>query len=169
MNGTRLLSLNSAGDRFRRPCRSSRARFADQVIPYRQCVHMCPQEAINGLFGRANNRLVIIKGSIDHRRRACQLTEPLAFTDILGREHRGEPGDYLVESSAGCLRITARNIFEDIYVPLRAVPGPDASALPVSSTTERRGDANLAAAPFRIDCQGRGLGERRLTHVADWV
>jgi hypothetical protein len=50
--------------------------------------------------------------------RACQLKEPLAFTDALGREHSGAPGDYLVESFEGCFRITARHIFEDIYVPL---------------------------------------------------
>jgi hypothetical protein len=54
--------------------------------------------------------------------RACQLTEPLIFTDFFGREHCGEPGDYLVESSTGCFRITARQIFEDIYVPLDELP-----------------------------------------------
>ena len=50
--------------------------------------------------------------------RAKQLTEPLAFTDALGRDHCGVPGDYLVESSAGLLRIAPREIFEDIYVPM---------------------------------------------------
>ena len=53
---------------------------------------------------------------------ARQLTEPLTFTDNLGREHAGEPGDYLVESSEGCFRITPRKIFEDVYVPLHAPP-----------------------------------------------
>lgn len=48
--------------------------------------------------------------------RARQLTEPLAFTDPLGREHRGRPGDYLVQSSNGLLRIAPREIFEDVYV-----------------------------------------------------
>ena len=48
--------------------------------------------------------------------RARQLTEPLAFTDPLGREHRGRPGDYLVQSSEGLLRIAPREIFEDVYV-----------------------------------------------------
>ena len=47
---------------------------------------------------------------------ARQLTEPLTFTDPLGREHRGRPGDYLVQSSNGLLRIAAREIFEDVYV-----------------------------------------------------
>jgi hypothetical protein len=48
--------------------------------------------------------------------RARQLTEPLAFTDPLGREHHGRPGDYLVQSSEGLLRIAPREIFEDVYV-----------------------------------------------------
>jgi hypothetical protein len=48
--------------------------------------------------------------------RAQQLTEPLAFTDPLGREHHGRPGDYLVQSSEGLLRIAPREIFEDVYV-----------------------------------------------------
>jgi hypothetical protein len=51
--------------------------------------------------------------------RAKQLTEPLNFTDPLGREHNGHPGDYLVQSSEGLLRIAPREIFEDIYVPLK--------------------------------------------------
>jgi len=50
--------------------------------------------------------------------RARQLTEPLVFTDALGREQSGQPGDYLVESSDGIRRITTQALFEDIYVPL---------------------------------------------------
>ncbi|MGB7151469.1 MAG: hypothetical protein WBD45_20085, partial [Terriglobales bacterium] len=50
--------------------------------------------------------------------RARQLTEPLAFTDALGREQSGQPGDYLVEFSDGIKRITNQALFEDIYVPL---------------------------------------------------
>jgi hypothetical protein len=50
--------------------------------------------------------------------RARKLTEPFIFTDALGREQSGGPGDYLVESSDGVTRITARTLFEDIYVPL---------------------------------------------------
>lgn len=50
--------------------------------------------------------------------RARQLTEPLVFTDVLGREQSGRPGDYLVESSDGLKRITTQALFEDIYVPL---------------------------------------------------
>src|SRR5216684_4298404 len=47
---------------------------------------------------------------------AKQLTEPLVFTDPLGREHQGRPGDYLVHSSNGLPRIAPREIFEDVYV-----------------------------------------------------
>jgi len=50
--------------------------------------------------------------------RARQLTEPLVFTDALGREQSGRPGDYVVESSDGITRITTQAIFEDVYVPL---------------------------------------------------
>jgi hypothetical protein len=50
--------------------------------------------------------------------RARQLTEPLTFTDLLGRAHCGMPGDYLVQSSEGLFRIAPREIFEDVYVVL---------------------------------------------------
>ena len=49
---------------------------------------------------------------------AKQLTEPLHFVDALGREHNGQKGDYLVESSDGLQRIAPREIFEDVYVPM---------------------------------------------------
>lgn len=49
---------------------------------------------------------------------AKQLTEAMTFVDVLGREHRGNAGDYLVESSDGSLRIAPRAIFEDVYVAL---------------------------------------------------
>jgi hypothetical protein len=62
--------------------------------------------------------------------RACQLTKPMVFIDALGREHSGEPGDYLVESSEGWFRITSRKIFEDVYVPL-AAPQPNARETPL--------------------------------------
>jgi hypothetical protein len=41
---------------------------------------------------------------------------------VLGRQHSGRKGDYLVESSDGVLRIAPRQIFEDIYVPFLAQP-----------------------------------------------
>jgi hypothetical protein len=68
---------------------------------------------------------------------ARQLTEPLSFTDALGREHAGEPGDYLVESSEGCFRITPRKIFEDIYVPLHAPPSSEVGANPFGTAFHR--------------------------------
>jgi hypothetical protein len=52
--------------------------------------------------------------------KARQLTTSRAFIDVLGRQHSGRKGDYLVESSDGVLRIAPRQIFEDIYVPLQA-------------------------------------------------
>ena len=48
--------------------------------------------------------------------KAKQLTEPLMFIDALGREQRGQPGDYLIEASDGRRTIQRREIFEDIYV-----------------------------------------------------
>jgi hypothetical protein len=69
--------------------------------------------------------------------RARQLTKPMVFIDALGREHSGEPGDYLVESSEGCFRITARKIFEDVYVPLAASPPLIAPVKPATLETFR--------------------------------
>jgi hypothetical protein len=53
--------------------------------------------------------------------KAQQITRPCMFVDALGREHRGRPGDYLVESSDGSRRIAPQMIFEDIYVPMDSV------------------------------------------------
>ncbi len=75
--------------------------------------------------------------------RACQLTEPLAFTDALGREHAGEPGDYLVETSPGIRRITSRKLFEDIYVPL-ASPVPAAQDSSASNILARPAPRSFA-------------------------
>ena len=52
--------------------------------------------------------------------RARQLTQPFTFTDSTGRAHHGRPGDYLIESRDG-LRISRREIFEDVYVVMEAV------------------------------------------------
>src|SRR6202453_2776151 len=70
--------------------------------------------------------------------RAQQLTKPLIFTDALGREQSGRPGDYLVETCEGMRRIPPQAIFEDIYVPVAQIPqnnkkgAPAALARPVS-------------------------------------
>ena len=73
--------------------------------------------------------------------RARQLTGPLEFRDALGREHRGQKGDYLVESSDGSLRIAPREIFEDVYVAMGFTgekgPLPATRTLPVSDLKRR--------------------------------
>jgi len=73
---------------------------------------------------------------------ARQLTESFSLVDALGREHHGEPGDYLVESSDGAQRIAPREVFEDIYVPIGAAgenwPVPDKRALPLEPAAARR-------------------------------
>jgi hypothetical protein len=56
--------------------------------------------------------------------KARQLDAPLTFVDAIGREHSGQPGDYLVESSDGSRRIAPREIFEDIYVPMGVASDP---------------------------------------------
>jgi len=71
--------------------------------------------------------------------RAQQLTEPVTFTDVLGREHHGNLGDYLVQSSHR-LRVAPREVFEDVYVlfkgeevefpsPSAAVSNPESLAI----------------------------------------
>jgi len=67
--------------------------------------------------------------------KAKQLAQPLTFLDVLGREHVGKPGDYLVESSDGMRRIAPREIFEDVYVPMGVAPpnwGPVRRELPLT-------------------------------------
>ena len=49
--------------------------------------------------------------------RARQLNEPFTFTDTNGHEHHGSPGDYVIESREG-LRISRREIFEDVYIAM---------------------------------------------------
>lgn len=48
--------------------------------------------------------------------KAKQLTQAMVFVDALGREHRGQKGDYLMESFDGMRRIAPRKFFEDAYV-----------------------------------------------------
>jgi hypothetical protein len=73
--------------------------------------------------------------------RARQLTGPLEFRDALGREHRGQKGDYLVESSDGVRRIAPREIFEDVYVAMGFAiekwPLPTTTNLPISDMKRR--------------------------------
>jgi hypothetical protein len=74
--------------------------------------------------------------------RARQLTQPLVFTDALGREQSGRAGDYLVESSDGIRRITSQELFEDIYVPLVSTP---------SASTRRKGRTGFSSAGVSSD------------------
>jgi hypothetical protein len=76
--------------------------------------------------------------------RARQLTEPLVFTDALGREQSGRPGDYIVESSDGIRRITTQAIFEDIYVPVSSSGVPSVLTRPVTRAAPE--DRNRATA-----------------------
>jgi hypothetical protein len=71
--------------------------------------------------------------------RAKQLTQPVVFTDPLGREHRGNPGDYLVESSEGLLRVAPREIFEDVYVVLENHCRPSLPPAQTAPRSDRRG------------------------------
>jgi hypothetical protein len=76
--------------------------------------------------------------------RARQLTEPLVFTDVLGREQCGQVGDYIVQSADGMRRITPQTLFEDIYVPMEQNNGASAVlARPLSrSAPENRTGAS---------------------------
>ena len=68
--------------------------------------------------------------------KAKQLTTALAFADVLGRQHSGGKGDYLVEFSDGLLRIVSRQIFEDVYVPMFSDRQSQANvAMPQPATT----------------------------------
>jgi hypothetical protein len=75
--------------------------------------------------------------------RARQLTEPIAFTDPLGHEHVGRPGDYLVETSNGIRRIATKAFFEDTYVPITpAQPDLRAEILAAATSPSRRSAAS---------------------------
>ena len=84
--------------------------------------------------------------------RARQLDAPLVFVDVLGREHSGRKGDYLVESPDGGRRIAPREIFEDIYVPMEE-PGlrevrPTSGELRVAAVDPRRRALERRSAPL---------------------
>ncbi len=90
--------------------------------------------------------------------RAKQLTTLLEFQDVLGREHCGQPGDYLIESSDGTLRIAQRGIFEDIYVAM--APGIGAPSLPGPSSGNRPlppGSSVPVSDPKRRPSAGGGM------------
>jgi len=82
--------------------------------------------------------------------KARQLTLPLVFVDALGREHRGQAGDYLVESSDGSRRIAPRLIFEDVYVAMGPAderpPSPLEPGVSASDLKRRLSSRSLASA-----------------------
>ena len=59
--------------------------------------------------------------------RAKQLSEFVEFTDPLGRHHSGKPGDYLVQSSEGLLRIAPRaaQLINYLFQWIRACRGDE--------------------------------------------
>ncbi len=67
--------------------------------------------------------------------KAAQLEDAMSFTDVLGREHRGRKGDYLVESFEGVRSITPRKVFEDVYV---AITAAESRAAKLASGQRRR-------------------------------
>ena len=82
--------------------------------------------------------------------KARQLTQPLLFVDALGREHCGQPGDYLVESSDGARRIAPRLIFEDVYVAMGPAnenwPAPRQPTIAIPATKRRISSPSAATA-----------------------
>jgi len=59
--------------------------------------------------------------------KARRLSASASFVDALGREQRGQTGDYLVEAADGSRSIQRREIFEDIYVAMETVEASPAS------------------------------------------
>jgi hypothetical protein len=78
--------------------------------------------------------------------KAKQLNTSLNFTDVLGRQHSGVRGDYLVESSEGVLSIAPRQIFQDVYVPLLIGQG---------ETQENDGNSNFFTTRGQQESVGR--------------
>ena len=77
--------------------------------------------------------------------KAKRLTRGMAFVDALGREQRGNKGDYLVESCDGAQRIVPREFFEDVYVnmgtgvdPELMAPAGDSRSLGVAAGSIRK-------------------------------
>jgi hypothetical protein len=79
--------------------------------------------------------------------KAKRLNTSMVFVDALGREQRGQPGDYLIEASDGSRSIQRRQIFEDVYVAMET--GEVDPALPrrgVSSLKRRASSRSAATA-----------------------
>ncbi len=89
--------------------------------------------------------------------KAKQLTTSLTFTDVLGRQHSGRKGDYLVESSDGVLRIAPRQIFEDIYVPLLAGETPEPIITPPQAENSAQPQTRQRRTPVTFSLPVRKL------------
>src|ERR1700690_512054 len=74
--------------------------------------------------------------------KAKQLTTSLTFADVLGRQHSGRKGDYLVESSDGVISIAPRQIFEDIYVPMSLLGDPGTGNILIGESTISESTSN---------------------------
>jgi hypothetical protein len=98
--------------------------------------------------------------------KAKQLTASLAFTDVLGRQHSGRKGDYLVESSDGVLRIAPRQIFEDIYVPLSAGQNEAQDTTPVKPSHQPNSPQYEALPQHLQPCQPVRTLRQRETSAA---
>ena len=66
--------------------------------------------------------------------KAVRLNRRMKFVDALGHEHRGQKGDYLVESCDGIRRIAQQKFFEDVYVNMGPATDPFQSNASVTST-----------------------------------
>jgi len=98
--------------------------------------------------------------------KAKQLSSNLSFTDHLGRQHCGRKGDYLVESNDGVLSIAPRQIFEDIYVPMRPSPDPSDEHSEETETSLRK---QFSFEPLRIEKIKTDFSDRnqRVTNVTN--
>ena len=90
--------------------------------------------------------------------RARILSAPLNFVDALGREQNGKRGDYLVESN-GMITITARHIFEDVYVTLE--PQTAGSRQPTAESRPPNADGPPRKSPISTKKNGFYFGSRR--------
>lgn len=77
--------------------------------------------------------------------KARQLNSSMTFVDALGREQRGEAGDYLVEASDGSRSIQRRRIFEDVYVAMGTAEEEPGSPRRNASGVKRRTSNRPAA------------------------
>ena len=90
--------------------------------------------------------------------RARILSAPLSFVDALGREQNGKRGDYLVEGN-GIVTITARRIFEDVYVALE--PGSSESQPAKTEGRPPKADGPPRKSPISTKKNGFYFASRR--------